>query len=279
MEAFELRLWDGRLGRWLTVDPYGQYFLPYLGMGNNPISRIDPDGGHDLEYKDFSAFKKFDFIGSDWGWLTKSQLFNYTKENYGKGLSDPQIENLVGKKFEGAWNRYAISNLSEVNYRSNSTPYYSESRGRNVVPDGLGDFRHVEYPRNQNGFPMFWKRPVVDVNVRGGIWVEVKAKNGNIYNSTSQGQIAGHIDAMGRNPLIKKYGGQLIFVTTSNVSISWSVISASYKVHDELVISHVKAKGRISDGKLEIQYYMNSDVRDDGKSFHNMSFLGDYVKY
>ncbi|MCL9806901.1 hypothetical protein NAT51_15300 [Flavobacterium amniphilum] len=47
MEAFELRLWDGRLGRWLTVDPYGQYFSPYLGMGNNPISRIDPDGGAD----------------------------------------------------------------------------------------------------------------------------------------------------------------------------------------------------------------------------------------
>ena len=25
----------------------GQYASPYLGMGNNPISRIDPDGGSD----------------------------------------------------------------------------------------------------------------------------------------------------------------------------------------------------------------------------------------
>ena len=49
MEAFELRLWDGRLGRWLTVDPYRQHFSPYMGMGNNPISRIDPDGGMDCE--------------------------------------------------------------------------------------------------------------------------------------------------------------------------------------------------------------------------------------
>jgi len=48
-EAFELRLWDGRIGRWLTTDPYGQHFSPYLGMGNNPISRIDPDGGCDKE--------------------------------------------------------------------------------------------------------------------------------------------------------------------------------------------------------------------------------------
>ncbi|HRE76424.1 MAG TPA: lamin tail domain-containing protein [Flavobacterium sp.] len=45
MEAFQLRLWDGRLGRWLTPDPYGQYHSPYLGMDNNPISSIDSDGG------------------------------------------------------------------------------------------------------------------------------------------------------------------------------------------------------------------------------------------
>jgi len=46
-EAFQLRLWDGRIGRWLSPDPYGQYSSPYLGMGNNPISRVDPDGGED----------------------------------------------------------------------------------------------------------------------------------------------------------------------------------------------------------------------------------------
>ncbi len=45
MEAFQLRLWDGRIGRWLSTDPYGQYNSPYLGMGNNPLSGIDSDGG------------------------------------------------------------------------------------------------------------------------------------------------------------------------------------------------------------------------------------------
>ena len=45
MEAFQLRLWDGRIGRWLSPDPYRQYDSPYLGMGNNPITGIDPDGG------------------------------------------------------------------------------------------------------------------------------------------------------------------------------------------------------------------------------------------
>lgn len=42
--SFELRLWDARIGRWLTADPYGQYASPYLGMGNNPINGVDPDG-------------------------------------------------------------------------------------------------------------------------------------------------------------------------------------------------------------------------------------------
>ena len=50
-EAFQLRLWDSRIGRWLTTDPAGQYASPYLGMGNNPIVRVDPDGGFD-EYKE-----------------------------------------------------------------------------------------------------------------------------------------------------------------------------------------------------------------------------------
>jgi RHS repeat-associated protein len=45
MEAFELRMWDARIGRWLTTDPYGEFFSPYLGMGNNPIITYDTDGG------------------------------------------------------------------------------------------------------------------------------------------------------------------------------------------------------------------------------------------
>ena len=40
-----MRLWDGRIGRWLTTDPYGQYHSPYMAMDNNPISSIDPTGG------------------------------------------------------------------------------------------------------------------------------------------------------------------------------------------------------------------------------------------
>lgn len=50
--AFQLRLYDPRINRWLTTDPAGQYHSPYMAMGNNPITRVDPDGGTDIIYLD-----------------------------------------------------------------------------------------------------------------------------------------------------------------------------------------------------------------------------------
>ncbi|MGX1931306.1 RHS repeat domain-containing protein [Flagellimonas sp. 2504JD4-2] len=44
-EAFQLRLWDSRIGRWLNPDPFGIHHSPYLGMANSPIGVIDRDGG------------------------------------------------------------------------------------------------------------------------------------------------------------------------------------------------------------------------------------------
>lgn len=44
-EFFELRTWDGRIGRWTSPDPYRQFASPYVGMGNNPVIRVDPNGG------------------------------------------------------------------------------------------------------------------------------------------------------------------------------------------------------------------------------------------
>ncbi len=38
-------MYDGRIGRWLSVDPAGQFASPYEGMGNNPVSGSDPTGG------------------------------------------------------------------------------------------------------------------------------------------------------------------------------------------------------------------------------------------
>ncbi|MEO9803755.1 MAG: RHS repeat-associated core domain-containing protein, partial [Cyclobacteriaceae bacterium] len=42
---FKLRDFDPVIGRFNTIDPAGQFWSPYTGMGNNPVIGIDPTGG------------------------------------------------------------------------------------------------------------------------------------------------------------------------------------------------------------------------------------------
>ncbi|MEO1412968.1 MAG: RHS repeat-associated core domain-containing protein, partial [Bacteroidota bacterium] len=43
--AFELRSYDARVGRWMTIDPYREFHSPYLAFGNQPHQVVDFDGG------------------------------------------------------------------------------------------------------------------------------------------------------------------------------------------------------------------------------------------
>jgi RHS repeat-associated protein len=44
MYDFHARLYDLALGRFMGVDPAGQFASPYMAMGNNPVIGVDPDG-------------------------------------------------------------------------------------------------------------------------------------------------------------------------------------------------------------------------------------------
>lgn len=44
MHDFGSRQYSADLGRWFAKDPQSQFSSPYLAMGNNPVSTIDPDG-------------------------------------------------------------------------------------------------------------------------------------------------------------------------------------------------------------------------------------------
>lgn len=44
-QHYKLREYDRIIGRWTTVDPKREFSSPYVGMGNNPISKTDKDGG------------------------------------------------------------------------------------------------------------------------------------------------------------------------------------------------------------------------------------------
>jgi RHS repeat-associated protein len=45
INSFQLRLYDSRIGRWISPDPMGQYHSPYMAMDNRPNMSVDPTGG------------------------------------------------------------------------------------------------------------------------------------------------------------------------------------------------------------------------------------------
>ena len=57
---FGARIYDPRLGRWMSLDPYSYkypYESNYVFVGNNPIKFIDPDGNFKLSADDKVTYK------------------------------------------------------------------------------------------------------------------------------------------------------------------------------------------------------------------------------
>lgn len=66
---FSARYYDPQIGRWHVPDPADQYYSPYLAMGNNPVSKIDPDGLRAIGWKSASELEMeqyLDFLHNEW---------------------------------------------------------------------------------------------------------------------------------------------------------------------------------------------------------------------
>jgi RHS repeat-associated protein len=82
--AFELRMYDSRIARWLQHDPKGEFWSPYVGMGNDPVKSLDPDGGStspifDIDTGEFLANDSEGFKG-DILFMSKEQ-YNQLSSN------------------------------------------------------------------------------------------------------------------------------------------------------------------------------------------------------
>jgi RHS repeat-associated protein len=137
MEAFQLRLWDGRIGRWLSTDPAGQYASPYLGMGNNPINGIDTNGGFWEELRNL-------FSGN--GWSKDSQLYSkisktnkISHSSYSSSVSDSGTKTL-GTFYDANYVYEQVSiNTMLVSKRSDpSHGYY-----RFIIPNNFGTWNET----------------------------------------------------------------------------------------------------------------------------------------
>ncbi|HYE55520.1 MAG TPA: RHS repeat-associated core domain-containing protein [Chitinophagaceae bacterium] len=85
--AFDLRMYDSRIGRWLSVDPYQQLLNPYLAVGNNPLNNIDEDGGwiHILVGAVVGAVVEGVKVVQEKGWKGLTTGEGITKVLYGAG--------------------------------------------------------------------------------------------------------------------------------------------------------------------------------------------------
>ncbi|MBK8805151.1 MAG: hypothetical protein IPO21_00305 [Bacteroidales bacterium] len=65
---FEARLYNPRIGRWMTTDLAGQYWSPYLAMGNNWMNSVDSNGMYSPDDFVFGANGEFtgQFIERSW---------------------------------------------------------------------------------------------------------------------------------------------------------------------------------------------------------------------
>ncbi|MCB0531355.1 MAG: RHS repeat-associated core domain-containing protein [Saprospiraceae bacterium] len=90
---FDLRQYDGRLGRWFNPDPMGQYHSPYLAMGNNFVNVIDPNGGWAIKWANgeggdddghfwdnFWAGEEY-YGGKDWNFMSPLERQLYQDRN------------------------------------------------------------------------------------------------------------------------------------------------------------------------------------------------------
>ena len=91
LSNFELRQYDARIGRWFAPDPYGQYHSPYLAMGNNPVSSVDPDGGWSSDENNGADYMDCGFNSAFELWY-----FNHNSNEFTSGdRYDNRMENMA----------------------------------------------------------------------------------------------------------------------------------------------------------------------------------------
>lgn len=167
-EAFQLRLWDGRIGRWLTTDPAGQYSSPYLGMGNNPINGVDPDGAvYNPVYTSDGTFRGYDingvggdgiiFDGDFKGGMDLSGFLDNGRAKFVADLNNLEMFRFAGKGL-GHLNRENFlnqldpstvrQNIGGLTYPGGDNPTrFNGKADYSFIPDDLSEYPAIGHDR------------------------------------------------------------------------------------------------------------------------------------
>ncbi len=140
MYEFEARQYDPQIGRWVVPDPANQFnnISSYAGMGNNPISYVDPDGrfilGTVLGF--VGGLVKSIFSGGLEFWNADKQYFKDAWNDFGSSVSN-------GFKIDkGLWQGSAKQILSRLTWELPNTLL---GYGYSSAVNGLQNVRSVSY--------------------------------------------------------------------------------------------------------------------------------------
>ena len=132
-----------RLDRWHMPDPANQYASPYVGMGNNPATRVDPDGREDNASPMVRMYWR-DFFDRRLSELQRSASIDnivWGCGNYGayEGTRHAEIKRWIEKHYQGST---GSGDLEEFLKRGNNWEKVSKLRIRNITlvdPSSIGN--------------------------------------------------------------------------------------------------------------------------------------------
>ena len=131
MEAFELRLYDSRINRWLKPDPYRQFPTPYSAMGNNPISAIDKDGGYVYILGKNGELKRL------YNWVSNTDI---GIKSIGKFIDDPDNHVFIAQADLQSAGAGGATWL--INKKSKSTFTLADAKRQGGYENGFKDYYH-----------------------------------------------------------------------------------------------------------------------------------------
>ncbi|WP_306026656.1 MULTISPECIES: RHS repeat-associated core domain-containing protein [unclassified Allomuricauda] len=136
LNAFQLRMYDSRINRWLSPDPYGQYNSPYLAMGNDWANGVDPDGG----------------------WKTKFGAWLWKTFNGGGEIVGEKGNWSVAQQGPDGWDTFVTNGSFKTSWEKDN-PWWTR----------LNTQQQYSYPKTE-----FYVEAQADFNV-GGIGADVRA--------------------------------------------------------------------------------------------------------
>lgn len=204
LNAFQLRMYDSRIMRWLSPDPYGQYNSPYLAMGNDWANGVDPDGGWKSKFGAW-LWKTFngggEIVGEKGNWSVAQQgadgwdTFITNGDFSGKGFQYIHLnytplpgatigaEKMRGNNpFTGKRWDWFESRLSGEKFYGNGSEEYGNTKGRNGTVYGSQDYNDWLIPGSNGGNLRFWAHKPNTVNhmlraARDGVGAVDQANN------------------------------------------------------------------------------------------------------